>query len=189
MKYILMLMLSFLLIGCNGDSHDQGVTIPAEQELYNKNNIVLFGFIPNFSFLERYPKSQIITSKDEFDQVIDDLNHMPISDDSGSDNDIDSVTKSRWLNTLNSANIDFSKDNLLMFRFTEGKLYDLKIAESDIGKDKKLVISVTNPPGSMVAMSNGGLFVIYKISKSVENIYLEILPTTSNAEKLTVKNI
>jgi hypothetical protein len=183
-----MLMLSFLLLGCNGDSHDQGVTIPAEQELYNKNDIVLFGFTSNTFFLERYPKSQVITSKDEFDQIIDDLNGAPVLSKSSSDG-INEEVKSGWLNALNSANIDFSKDNLLMFRFTEGRLYDLKITESDIGKDKKLVVSKANPPGSMVAMSNGGLLVIYKIPKSVENIYLEILPTiTNNAEKLTVKN-
>jgi hypothetical protein len=183
-------MLSFLLIGCNGDdSNDQSVIIPAEHELYNKNDIVLFGYIPNLTFLDRYPKSQVLTSKDEFDQIIDDLNQAPILEEGASDNGINREFKNNWLNALNSTDVDFSKENLLMFRFTEGKLYDLKIKESDIGKDKKLVISIANSPDSMAVMSNAGLLVIYKIPKSVENIYLEILPTTNNAEKLTVKNI
>ncbi len=180
-------MITFLFIGCN-NTKDNAIIVPAENELYNKENIILFGYIPNFTFLNRYPQTQIISSENSFNQFIDDLNQAPVIEEGNSDNGINRTIKTKWLQALENANIDFKKDNLLILRFTKGPIYDIKIEESDIDQDKKIVFSIADNK-KMALTSDAGYLFIYKIPKDTESISIELFPETQNSKRITVKNI
>lgn len=188
MKKLFFIIMTFLFIGCNNSSKDNTLIVPAESDVYNKENIVLFGYIPNFTFLDRYPQTQIISSNDNFEQFVADLNQAPILEEGSNDQGINQEIKTKWLKALNSATVDFTKDNLLILRFTNGPIYDIKIDATEKDKEKKIIFSIADKE-KMALMSDAGYFFVYKISKDIENIMIELFPSTQNPRKLTIKNI
>jgi len=186
MKKILLLIFIILFIGCNS-SKENSLIVLSGDELYNKDSIVLFGNISTFTFLNRYPKSQIISSKESFAQIIDDLNQsITIIEDK--DNGIRPEKKAKWVEVLSEANIDFDESNVLIARFITGSIFDIKIIKTDVGKDKKIVFKSASPDGRGAALTMGYIF-IYKVQKNTENIIVELFPLHPNTETLIVKNI
>ena len=162
MKTTLLLISTFLLIltGC-GSSKNNPSTPTQNTEKISK--IVIDRIVNE---VVTYPNGEVISTQELFETAISDLEETANAINSNAFRDKEQVLS--WIKALNDANIDFEKDNILIYTFGHHSICEHK--EDRVLKDIKqidITFLETNEPCLGVSTL---YYLAYKVSKDIERI-------------------
>lgn len=165
MKTAFLSIITFLLIltGC-GSSKNNPTTTPQNTKNISKIVIDRIG-----NDLVAYPNGEIISTQELFETTISDLKETANTINSNASKDKKQVNS--WIKALKDTNIDFKKDNILIYTFREDSICNYK--EDRILKDTKQ-INITFTQTNEICMDSSIIyFLAYKVSKDVKKVSIK----------------
>jgi hypothetical protein len=166
MKTALLLIGTFLLILTGCGSSKNNPTTPPTQNTEKISNIVI-DRIGNE--LVTHPNREVISTQELFETTISDLEETANAIDSNAFRDKEQVLS--WIKALNDVNIDFEKDNILIYTFKESSICDYK-ENTVLTNDKQISItfSQTSQNCDRVMIL---YYLAYKVSKDIEKVRIK----------------
>ena len=155
-KVLLVITLILILIGCGINKNK------LDTEKVSKIIIDRTGSIEN-----RNPS--IISTQKLLDITISKLEE--IVDNIGSEGYKDKEQITLWINTLKNINIDFAKDNILIYTFVETSICDYKENHTLINKKKIDIIFRQTSQACDAGMIL--YYLAYKVSKDIEEVSIK----------------
>ena len=176
MKTALFTLFTFLLLlsGCSNDNKNEPIT-----QAQNKKSIS--SIIQDRTGNELVSYRKVILTQELFKTAISDLKE--IADSISPDASKDKEQVNAWIKTLNDTEIDFDKENILLYTFEQPHLCDYK--ESSVLKDTNLIEITFMQTSEICADSNTIYFLAYKVSKDIEKI--KIKPFASEAVTIQMR--
>ncbi len=164
MKTAFLSIITFLLI-LTGCGSSKNTTAPTQN---NKEiSKIIVDRIGNE--LVTYPNVDVISTQDSFETAISNLKETANMISSNASSDKEQVNS--WIKALKDTNIDFEKDNILIYTFREHSICDYK--EDRVLKDTKQ-IDITFTQTSEICMDSSIVyFLAYKVLKNIKKIRIK----------------
>jgi len=161
-KTVLLLISTFLLIltGC-GSSKNNPATPTQNTE---KISSIIIDRIGNE--LVTHPDKKVISTQELFKAAISDLEETANAINSNAFKDKEKVTS--WIQALKDANIDFEKDNILIYTFMHHSICEYK--EDKILKNTKHIDITFTQTNEICMDANTLYYLAYKVSKDIESV-------------------
>ena len=165
MKIAFLSIITFLLIltGC-GSSKNNPTTTPQ-----NTKNISKIVIDRTGNKLVTYPNGEVISTQELFQTTISDLEEIANAINSNASKDKEQVNS--WIKALKDTNIDFEKDNILIYTFKQYSICDYK--EDRILKDTKQINITFTQTNEICTDSSIIYFLAYKVSKDIEKVSIK----------------
>jgi len=161
-KVLLVITLILTLIGCGISKNKLEQLISSVSLEISCSNLFLPGSIEN-----RNPS--IISTQKLLNITISELEE--IVDNIGSEGYKDKEQITLWINTLKNINIDFAKDNILIYTFVETSICDYKENHTLINKKKIDIIFKQTSQACDAGMIL--YYLAYKVSKDIEEVSIK----------------
>jgi len=162
MKKILLALATlyiFMFVGCGDNDTNKPVSSIVIGDIFKTSH---------FSASEKH----IIVSQLQWQELIDDLNNTATSLSTMASGNAEVVY--HWVSILEKTNIDFTKENILVFTDTVGGgcIVEDTITLNNDNKEAKIVINSINTTCTTAVTL---YYLAYKVSKEVETIDVKVL--------------